>query len=82
LDESFDNQARQLVDLALQGFLDTRTIFSFLKYHRYIEAVETLRAEFDIRLRSFTRNDGVDDFEEYYVVQRTIEDSQYFQLHG
>ena len=77
LDELFDVQARQLVNLALQGFLDTRTIFSFLKCHRYIEVDETLRHEFDIRLRCFSRNDGVDDFEGYYVVQRTIEDSQY-----
>ena len=77
LDESFDVQARQLVDLALQGFLDTRTIFSFLKCYRYVEADETLRSECDIRLRRFPRDDDVDDFEEHYVVQRAIEDSQY-----
>ena len=77
LDESFDVQARQLVNLALQGYLDTRTILSFLKYHRYVEADETLRSEFDVRLRRFPRNDEVDDFEDYYTVQRAMEDSQY-----
>lgn len=77
LDESFDVQARQLVNLALQGFLDTRTIFLFLKCHRYVKADDTLRSEFDIRLRRFPRNDEVDDFEDYYAMQRAMEDSQY-----
>lgn len=67
----FDGQLRLLVNLALRGCVDTRTIFTFLKCSQYIREDDILKSEFDIQLKSFDE----DPLDVQYDWLREVEDS-------
>lgn len=75
-DKDFDKNIRVLINLALWGYLDTRTIFSYLKCEGYIEEDDELRPEFDVQLRRFPGDrTQVDSIVHDYYMDRLIEET-------
>jgi len=70
-DPSFYWYVRCLINMGINGFVDTRTIYSFLHWYRYIRQTDTLPAALDVKLR-FESDGGA--VQQFYEAERDWED--------
>ena len=71
-DRSFYWYLRCLINMGMHGFVDTRTIYSFLKACGYIQQTDALPAALDVKLRCESTDGGTVD--ELYEAERDWED--------